>query len=147
MRPSGAAEALGGIAEQPQPLACGNGPMGAIIGRLAEQIDRDHARRSLAAAFACRDGASRLAGSRLKVSGSTSTNTGSPRPGRTTSAVAAEGEDGTEHGVARPIPQAISGRAERIGAVGAGHDMLHGPAERGEFFLELEHLGAHDELA
>ena len=58
----------------------------------------------------------------------------------------AEGEGRTDHGIARPNATAAQRQHQRVGAAGAGDDML-GAAEGGELGLERPHFRAHDELA
>jgi hypothetical protein len=69
-----AAKALGGVAMQFQAFPYLDGRQGAVIGRLAEQVDRISSPFHFTSAMA----ASKLAGSTLKVSGRTSTKTGEP---------------------------------------------------------------------
>ena len=90
--------------------------------------------------------ASRLAGSRLKVFGWTSTNTGVAPSRATTSAVAAKVKSGQNTASPGPIAHAISTSTQRIGAAGTA-DGVARAAEGGELRLEFADFRSVDELA
>jgi hypothetical protein len=86
--------------------------------------------------------ASSLAGSRLKVSGSTSTNTGVAPTHGTTSGVAAKVKDGQNTASPGAHAPGHQRQGDGVGAVGAGQGQL-GLAERRQLGLELAHLRTH----
>ncbi len=82
----------------------------------------------------------------LKVSGSTSTNTGEAPASATTSAGRREGEGRHEHRVARPHAPGAQDQQQRIGAIGAGDGVFHA-RPCGDVLLELRHLRTQNPLA
>ena len=89
---------------------------------------------------------SRSRGSRLQVSGSTSTNTGFRAEEHDHLHRCGEGERAGDHLVARLDVERHQRDEERVGAAGAGHRVLHADVS-GEALLEPRDLGAEDVLA
>jgi hypothetical protein len=116
------------------------------IGRLAEQVDRDHAHR--AQALALRGFDAGLEAGRVHVErvlehvdeDGRRVIPGDDLRGR------GEGEGRAQDRIARLDAQRHQAEAERVGAVGAGQYVL-GAAERRQLLLQFGHLGAHDVLA
>lgn len=105
---TGGAEALGRILEQPQPFPPDEGQNPAVIGGQAEKIDRDDPCRAQPPSRRVRSSASsRAAGSRVKLS-STSTKTGVAPRSATASAVAAKVKAGRNTASPGRAPKASS---------------------------------------
>ena len=111
-----------------------------MIGALAEQIDRDH-RLRLQAERLCAVAMPRLSEAGIHVEGRfIDVDEYRRRAGqRHRLAGRTEGKGRTEHRIARADALRHQHHQQRIGAAGAGHDML-GAAERGELGLELQPL-------
>ena len=86
-----------------------------------------------------------LSGAMLKVSASTSANTGVAPSSATTSAVAQNVNDGTDHRIAGADALGHQYHQQRVGAAGAGYRMA-GPAKRRQCGFEFPHLGSEHEL-
>ena len=133
------AEALRGVVEHEQALGFGDRGDGVMVGALPEQVDRDH-RPRLEAELA-RGGDAALQRSRVHVEGRLiDIDEHRRRAGqRHRLAGRAERKGRAEHGIAAADALRHQHHQQRVGAAGAGHDML-GAAEGGEFGLELASL-------
>ena len=109
---------------------------GIVVGRQAEQIDRDDRPRLQAGALGGRHRAlADLPASILKVAASTSTKTGVAPTSATTSAVAQNVKDGQITASPGPISLGHQHQQQRVGAAGAG-DGMAGAAEGGKLGFE-----------
>ena len=119
---------------------------GVVVGRQAEQIDRDDGARLEAEAFCRLDRAGAACGVDVEGVG---IDVGEDRRGaaeRDDFGGGAEGEGRTDHGVARADLPGHQSQAQRIGAARAG-DRVARAAERRELGLERAHFRTLDELA
>ena len=139
------AEALRRVGDQPQPVRFRDVVDGIVIGGLAEQVDRDDADRSKTRAPRRLDAASRDAGSRLKVSPWTSTNTGAAPSKGNDLRGRGEGESGDQNCVSGPTPNAISASAKASVPL-AQATACGAPQNAERLRLELGDLGTHDVL-
>ena len=120
---------------------------GLVVGRLAIEIDRDHATGlEPALSWLRRSRLRDSSTSRLKLSGRTSTNTGVAPDSTATSTVATKVKAGTNTASPGPIPSAIKRQQQRIGAIGAA-DAMPRAAERRQLTFELGDLRPQHKLA
>ena len=139
-------EALRGVVEHEQAGVFCHGGYSVVIGRQAEQIDRNDGLRREARLFGGVERGGKTLG--VDIEGRF-VDVDENRRGadqRRHLGGGAEGEGGAEHGIARADALRHQRQHQRVGAARAGHGMA-GAAEPGERGFELAHLGAEDELA
>ena len=139
------AKALGGVVEHEHALFSGDRGDRIVIGRLAEQIDRDHRLQLQAVSLGGGDAA--LQRLDIHVEGDF-IDIDKHRRGageRHHFAGGAEREGRADHRVARADALGHQHHQQRVGAAGAGHHML-GAAECRKISLELHDLRTVDEM-
>ncbi len=141
----GGAEGLRGIVEHEQVMRLGRGRNGVVIGRQAEQIDRDHRLRLEPEPAGGRDGLTDALGVDVEGVGLNVDEDRRRADQHRHFRRRAEGERGADHRVARADALGAQRQHQRIGAAGATDGMARA-AECGELGLERAHFGTEHEL-
>jgi hypothetical protein len=137
---------LRGVVEHQHAGRFGDGGNGIVIGRQAEQIDRDDGLRLKAEPRGGVERGGKTLGIDVERVGVDIDEDGRGAEQRHHFGSGAEGKRRAEHRVARGNALGHQHQHERVGAAGAGNGMA-GATELGERGFEGAHLGAEDELA